>query len=408
MPPAKLELRRRRLRRGLATAVDCALSERAHFFLHLGDLFDTVDPRNIERDFVAQQLARLRGAGIACLAISGNHDTPHMRVDHGGYVPQGSFVPLGGLVLFEESHALAPIAFDVPPEGPAQPAAVGPVPAGFLRVAIAGLSRDPNLTPESDPLADISWPADDGEGNSRRRDHVRVLLLHHSIEGHVFPGPSEPIIPTESLARVGADVCLVGHVHAPAQFKAGRTTVIAPGATERMAFGDSDRTGFALVELEPSGPSHVRHVPVPSQPRTEVTIRSQELGASGSEPVEYLRRRIDEVADEEAFVRVRLEGPVSRLLYQSLQLRDVSEYGAARCFFFDLDPHGLYLDGQEAVARGPRRLTQQDEIRLFVEEAVGALAPEDSRTPPERELWYATERALLAHYPSATAEGPGE
>ena len=50
-------------RRAMRKAVESALQEKAHFFLHLGDLFDTVDPRNAEREFVAQQLARLRSAG---------------------------------------------------------------------------------------------------------------------------------------------------------------------------------------------------------------------------------------------------------------------------------------------------------------------------------------------------------
>jgi predicted phosphodiesterase len=406
MPPSRLDQRRRRMRRGLAAAVEHALAQRAHFFLHLGDLFDTVDPRNVEREFVAHQLARLRAAGVTCLAIGGNHDTPRMKVDQGGYAPQGSFVPLGGLTLFEESRTLVPVVFDVPSDGPARPAGAGPAPAGVVRVAIAGLTPDPNLTPDCDPLDGAAWPVDDGV--PQRGEEVRVLLLHQSVEGHVFPGPSEPIIPTASLAGVGTDVCFLGHIHAPAQFTAGRTAVVAPGATERMSFGDSEHTGFVYAELDIAGLAHVQRIPVPSQPRVEITVQAQDLESSPMEPVEYLAQRIDAVADEDAFVRLRLEGPVSRLQYQSLQLREVSAYGAARCFFFDLDPHGLYLDGQEAVARGPRRLTQQEEIRLYIEEVVGKLGPDGPETPYERGLWYATERALLAHYASATADGAAE
>jgi DNA repair exonuclease SbcCD nuclease subunit len=70
MPPQRLEERRARLRRGFVAAVDYALQQRAHFLLHAGDLFDTVDPRNVERDFVAAQLVRVRDAGIVCLAIA--------------------------------------------------------------------------------------------------------------------------------------------------------------------------------------------------------------------------------------------------------------------------------------------------------------------------------------------------
>gem|GEM_PF-4358201 len=70
----RLEERRAWLRAGFARAVEYALEQRAHFFLQAGDLFDIPEPRNLERQFVAEALARLRDAGVRCLAIGGNHD----------------------------------------------------------------------------------------------------------------------------------------------------------------------------------------------------------------------------------------------------------------------------------------------------------------------------------------------
>src|SRR5262249_19140797 len=158
----------------------------------------------------------------------------------------------------------------------------------------------------------------------------------------VFPGVREPVVAQQSLATVGADVCFVGHVHAPAQFAAGEATVIVPGATERMAFGDSDLTGFVYAELDATGRVRPRFVRVPNQRRVQGVVGAADLAAaerSGTASLDYLRQRIDAVADPEAFVRLRLEGPVSRAAYHALRLREVGEYGAARCFFFDLDPH---------------------------------------------------------------------
>src|SRR5436853_7560255 len=79
----QLEARRAWLRQGWEAAVACALERRAHLFLQAGDLFDTPDPRNAERLAVAQALARLHAAGVACYAIGGNHGPPRPRPDHG-------------------------------------------------------------------------------------------------------------------------------------------------------------------------------------------------------------------------------------------------------------------------------------------------------------------------------------
>src|SRR5450756_706029 len=99
MLPQRLEERRAWLRRGFAAAVDHALREKAHLFLQAGDLFDAPEPRNVERQFVAQALAELRAAGVRCLGISGNHDTPRVRGGGGSASPQATYAPLGGLRL---------------------------------------------------------------------------------------------------------------------------------------------------------------------------------------------------------------------------------------------------------------------------------------------------------------------
>ena len=103
MPIGRLEERRRRLRRAFRNAVDRAIALQADFFLQCGDLFDTVDPRNAERAFVARCLADLREAGVAALAVGGNHDSPRQSTDHGGFLAaeaDGDVAPIdarGGL-----------------------------------------------------------------------------------------------------------------------------------------------------------------------------------------------------------------------------------------------------------------------------------------------------------------------
>src|SRR5687768_11279294 len=112
MPVARLDERRRWLRRAFRKAVDYAIEQRADFFLQCGDLFDSVDPRNSERLFVAECLSDLKSAGVLALAVGGNHDTPRQSTEHGGYLAADLYARLGGLRLFVESHEIAYESFE--------------------------------------------------------------------------------------------------------------------------------------------------------------------------------------------------------------------------------------------------------------------------------------------------------
>lgn len=136
LAPQRLGERRQRLRRAFSHVVDDAIARQAHLFIQAGDLFDSTDPRNLEREFVAAQLARLRNSGIRAFAVSGNHDTPRQRTEHGGYSPQGIYAQLGGLHYFADSHLIEPVTAEI--DG--------------MRVAIAGLSNNPGAAPGGDPL----------------------------------------------------------------------------------------------------------------------------------------------------------------------------------------------------------------------------------------------------------------
>src|SRR5918912_962990 len=106
MPSARLEERRRVLRRAFRQAVDKAIALRADFFLQCGDLFDTVDPRNAERSFVASCLADLRAAGVVALAVGGNHDSPRQTTEQGGFHAADLYARLGGLRLFTSADEI--------------------------------------------------------------------------------------------------------------------------------------------------------------------------------------------------------------------------------------------------------------------------------------------------------------
>ena len=60
MSPSVLAERRKRLRQAFEQIVQFACAQQAHLFLLAGDLFDSPNPRNIERTYVADALRRLR------------------------------------------------------------------------------------------------------------------------------------------------------------------------------------------------------------------------------------------------------------------------------------------------------------------------------------------------------------
>jgi DNA repair exonuclease SbcCD nuclease subunit len=369
--PRQLEARRGWLRRGWEAAVACALDQRAHVFLQAGDLFDTPNPNNAERAAVAAALARLDAAGVGCYAITGNHDTPRQRTDYGGVAPHEVYAGMGRLELLDGRASISTRWREI----------------GGWRVAIGGLSWNPALAADADPLADQTWEPD---------ADLRLLLLHHSVEGHIYPGANEPRLRQATLARFPADALFVGHVHHHTHLTLDGRLVVVPGATERMTFGECAETpGFVYLELAPGGPERLEHRAVSTQARHQTTVRAAEL--EGDDLAAALLRRIEAVCHPDALVRVKLEGAVSRDVYHALDLAAARDFGATRCALFDLHAERLvlaedWLDDGGALAEASR-LSARDELACCADE-LAAQAPDAA----ERELLLATREAVLAAY----------
>lgn len=340
LPPARLEARRAALRHAFGAVVDGAVRDRAALFLQAGDLFDTPDPRNAERAFVATELARLRAAGIPVLAIGGNHDTPRQRTDHGGLTPQEVFARLNALTLLADPGRVA----------------TAPIRWGDRRVTVGGLGWNPVLTAGQDPLAGLAdWQPE---------ADLRILLIHQAIEGHIYPGANEPIVPLrslEALDRVG--LVVAGHVHRPAIVRLPGRTVVIPGATEKMTFGPEEGDpGYWVIDLDPDGQvAAIDRRGVPHQPRRELTLATADLPED--DPGDHLRRRVEPLCDPDTLVRLRLAGSIARDRYQVLDLRGLIEFALTRAFAFNLDTSELYLADERGIsaARGVR-LSPADEI----------------------------------------------
>jgi hypothetical protein len=358
--PAQQAARRERLRAGFGAAVEYALAHGARLFVNTGDLFDSPTPTNQDRAYVADALNRLRAAGIVCIAIGGNHDTPRMLTESGGASPQAVYTALDGLQYFSANDRLIPHLSTM--EG--------------LRVAIAGLTNNPVAPLGSDPLAGVA--VEDAEGALAQAD-VGLLIVHAAIAGLCRPNEGERIIAEGSLAALPPifRVVVAGHIHRFARRRLGEREVVVVGATERMEFGaSSGHAGFVWLELDATGARRVEHIRIEEQPRADLLLTTARLwptahtrasadaiahdasaggdskgavkagamgGGDDDDPMAPVRAAIAAECGPETITRLRLVGPLTRAQHQRLPIRDILLYGQEHTFAFDLDTTGLSL-----------------------------------------------------------------
>jgi len=366
MSPQKLERRRWWLRQGFRRAVDYAIESEADLFLHAGDLFDSPQPRNVDRAFVAHELRRLHAAGVQIFGIAGTHDSPKMLTVEGGTTPQKIYEQFEALHMFNAFNDAEPVVVDV--DG--------------TSVAIGGVSFDAVCMAGQDPLAGIQFP---------RLADVGIMLVHYSVEGACYDDGNEPVISRASIASLaGVDLLVAGHYHDFRQFGIGSVKVLIPGATERMIYGAERDASFAYVELLPGKADRIQKVVVDGQDYRPVTLRTTEL--EESEPFESACGRLETAVNLEAVVKVKLEGPLSRDMYRGLRIRELLQWGNNHCFHFEVDSTGLQLVDERLESAGKGvRLSQKDEIGLVAHQ----LMLEDPEHKPRLEK--ALQELLLAY-----------
>jgi exonuclease SbcD len=317
----QLTERRKRLRDAFAQAVDFAITKRAHFFLQCGDLFDREAPPPAELTFVAQQFQKLREANIRIYAISGNHDMP---TSSEGATPVRIYDALRAARVFTKRTE---IEFDL-------------IKVEGQTVAIGGIAPDPRLDANADPLNEVEY-------QSPKAD-VTLLLLHCGFEDCVPPGFAEAVLPKARVAQMqDIDYFFLGDLHRTHKAIVERSTVIIPGATERMTFGEIDeRAGFYYVELAGRDAVKLQHQPIEPQPMRREIIRTTDLPDDA--PTEYVFDKLHEWADTEQMMQLRIEGPLEREVYHHLKFFDIWRLGNELNFYFDLDRADVKLKSENA------------------------------------------------------------
>ncbi|MBI3537235.1 MAG: DNA repair exonuclease [Chloroflexi bacterium] len=352
MNARQLAERRARIRVAFAETIDFAIKQRAHFFLQCGDLFDREAPPPAELTFVAQQFQKLRDANIRIFAISGNHDMPTAS---DGATPVRIFDALRAARVFSKRTE---IEFET-------------IKVDDSTVALGGIAPDPRLDPGADPLEGVTYKAP--------RTDVTILLLHCGVEGHTPPDFADAILPKARIAAMqDVDYFFVGDIHRTAKDVIGETTLVIPGATERMNFGElKEKAGFYFVELDGKRAAKLQHKSIDAQAMRRETIRTTNLSAK--KPTEDVIEQLREWSDQEQLFQLRLEGPLDREVYHRLRFYDVWRLGNDLNFYFDLDRAQVELESDDAVVGGGQVVSIHNEIERVAAE-LAATREGDERT----------------------------
>jgi DNA repair exonuclease SbcCD nuclease subunit len=240
-------------------------------------------------------------------------------------------------------------------------------------VAVGGFTPRLDLPADVDPLDGVSYAETTAD--------VRILVVHGVVEGTLPPAVTSGIIRRATIARLSGavDLLIVGDVHRPDAFSCGDVTVVIPGATERLTFGDAYSPGYAWIEAEP-GHVTALHEPVTPQPRLLLTLPADALDPD--DPTGWVLAQISPRADSDALARVAIEGALPREVYRRLNPALLEEHGRRAFFAFDLDLTrlALQLDRSRDIFWTPRR-TAADEVR-----AVVASLCDETSDPEERAI----------------------
>ena len=353
MSMRQLAERRKRLREAFAHTVDFAVAKKAHLFLQCGDLFDREAPPPAELTFVAQQFQKLRDSNIRIFAISGNHDMP---TSSDGATPVRIYDALRAARAFTKRTE---IEFDF-------------VKIENQTVAVGGIAPDPRLESNADPLEGVDW--------DKPQADVTLLLLHCGFEDCVPKDFGDVVLPKSRVAEMdGIDYFFLGDLHRTHKHVVGDATVIIPGSTERMTFGElEEKPGFYYAELDGKTPIKLSHQNIEPQTMRRETIRTTDIPSD--EPTEYVFEQLRGWSDKEQMMQLRIEGPLEREVYHRLKFFDIWRLGNELNFYFDLDRAEVKLKSEieNGVASG-EVISTRHEIEMVSAE-LAAQREGDERT----------------------------
>lgn len=366
MSPLQMAERKKALQSAFRQVVDFAL-EHADIFLQAGDLFDRTEPDYEDILFVLRCFHELKKRGIETFAISGTHDTPKSR---DRMSPLKFLMELGVVHFFPKKTEIETVKTRV----------------NGVELAVGGISTHTRLQASENPLEGLSFP----EGGE-----LNILLMHYGLQGHYIPGATDLVVPLGSLDLL-EEVHLfgIGHYHHPKDFRLGSKTVIIPGATERLDFGErEEQCGFYYVEYN-SGLIQAEFKRVETQPMSQIVVRSTELERALPDPTSLIVNRIQEVSHPRKLLKLKVEGLFTPELYHLVRWDKVWQEGKAHNFFFDIDLSSISMESWKIeVKAGGAGYSEKEEIQKVAQ----ALA-EKEQNQEERDLYLDAMDLILEEY----------
>lgn len=359
---SRLRDRRSWIGRAWRQTVDYAIEEEVDLYLHLGDLFDQISPRNPPRARVVEAFRDLHEAGIETFILAGNHEAPASMGD--GASPHSVINEAGFATVFENTLSFDQKVVNIDGKS----------------VSIAGLSYNKRLAPGKDPLKDLTIPAG---------ADYNIAMMHYSIERIAPAIWEEPQVSISSLERnKQIEFYAMGHIHTHGSTKVGDSLVLYPGATERYDFGESKHeTGFCYVTVDDV--IEFEFITTECQPMTQLKLHTSRL--SPESPTQDIIEAVEKESNENGLCQLVLEGEIPFEEYIKLDFTQIFDKGWANNFYFE------YVDRIRPLVEGLKFIETEGLHPRKELSAMGEQAIENSN-PNEKELWERAAQLALSYY----------
>jgi len=259
--------------RAFAAAIDQILEGEVDLVIHAGDVFHHTRPSWSALQCFVRQMRRIEDAGIPCLVIGGNHDTPRLRTTDSAFTFLQLFLPR---IHFVTGYACDEWRLDD------FALTIHAVPHGAL----------------TNPDPPVVMP---------RRDRRNILVTHGMAPGIQLRGQHEPGEETLSGALLDEahNYIALGHYHIAGD--QGHNAHYC-GSTERIGWGDEQaKPGLLFVTLgELDQPPSVERATIATRPMT--TLHPIDGGdRPARELADVILDRVGAIAEPEAMIRVELQ-----------------------------------------------------------------------------------------------------
>jgi len=359
---SKLGKRRARIGEAWWKTIQYALDNKADIYIHTGDLFDQLSPRNPPRARVVEAFKTLKDSGVQAFIVAGNHEAPSSEME--GASPHAVLEEAGLAKVFNSYKEFKQYTLTV--DG--------------VDISIAGMSYNRNLDPRQDPLEDKKIP---------NGADLNIAVIHYSIESIAPPIWEEPCIKLASI-EANSDIQLfaMGHIHEHNETKVNDSHILYPGGTEKYNFGESTKeTGFIVVDYD--GDIKTKYIPVDAQPMKQVRLHTSNTNHSSIN--ESIEQVIKENSEEDGLFQLVLEGSIPFQLYTEIDFTSIHTLGSGGNFFFEcidkIIPTGEGLEFTPVDGLNPRKMLEETALKTIEE-----------KEEDEKKVWQQAMEYAISYY----------